>query len=215
MSIYDEIRKEYEDRGLDLDSMSACPFTEFDRWFMQAVDRSPGDWIEPNAMTLSTCDQRCRITSRIVLLKEHDTRGFAFFTNYESEKGEQLAQNPKAALLFHWAYLGRQVRIEGATEKLPRDVCEAYFHSRPHGAQVGAAASNQSAEIKSRDVLVKKVEQLAREFGDSSIPLPNSWGGYLLTPNRFEFWQGRSNRLHDRVQYRLTNNLWSRHLLSP
>ncbi|HMO13102.1 MAG TPA: pyridoxamine 5'-phosphate oxidase [Pirellulaceae bacterium] len=216
MSIYDKIRREYEDQGLDLNTMAACPFAEFETWFNQAVVRSPGDWLEPNAMTLSTSDLRGRVTSRIVLLKQHDADGFKFFTNYNSEKAVQLRDNPHASLLFHWAYLGRQVRIDGTVTKVPREISEEYFHSRPRGAQFGAIVSRQSEVLEDREKLREEVDEISQKLADTTIPLPDHWGGYRLKPDRFEFWQGRFNRLHDRVQYIIgADGGWSRRYLHP
>lgn len=200
MNVFEEIRKEYESRGLNRQDLLEQPMQQFDGWFREAVDKTPGRWIEPNAMTLSTCVNGF-VTSRTVLLKEYESGQFVFFTNYESEKGQQLQQNPSACLLFHWPWLGRQIRINGQAELTSREKSEKYFHSRPRGAQLGAYASCQSSELVSREHLDQQREQLEQEFDGQDVPLPDTWGGFALTPTRFEFWQGRTDRLHDRFQY--------------
>lgn len=217
MNVFEEIRKEYETRGLDRQDLSDDPFQQFDRWFKEAVEKSPGRWTEPNAMTLSTCVDNS-VTSRTVLLKEYEDRQFVFFTNYDSEKGVQLSKNPSASLLFHWPYLGRQIRINGTVERTSREHSEKYFHSRPRGAQLGASASAQSTELGSREHLDDLRKQLDKQHEGQPVPLPDSWGGFGLRPNRFEFWQGRLDRLHDRFQFSLnadSNDSWEIRRLFP
>ena len=213
MSVFDEIRKEYETQGLEREDLAADPFAQFGRWFQEAVERVPGAWLEPNAMTLSTAapcqsatspsaeENSVLVTSRTVLLKAYDETGMVFFTNYQSEKGQQLAANPQAALLFHWPYLGRQIRINGTVEKTSRQISEDYFHQRPRGAQLGAAASQQSETIESRQTLDQRQHTLDETYEGQPVPLPDNWGGYRLCPHRFEFWQGRLDRMHDRFRY--------------
>jgi pyridoxamine 5'-phosphate oxidase len=173
------------------------------------------DIIDANAMTLSTVDADCRPSSRVVLLRGFDTSGFTFFTNYESKKGHDLAANPNAVLHFFWPELERQVNIRGSAAKISHEESEAYFKSRPVESRIGAWASNQSSVLESRDELEKRVEELRAKFGGDDIPLPPFWGGFRVTPDRFEFWQGRSSRLHDRICYELKENNWEISRLSP
>jgi len=201
MNVFEKIRKEYETRGLQQSELNQDPLEQFDRWFKEAVEHSPGDWLEANAMTLSTSAANI-VTSRTVLLKDYSHGRFVFFTNYDSEKGQQLTENPHASLLFHWAYLGRQIRMHGSVERTTREESEKYFHSRPRGAQLGASASAQSRPLDSREALDQLKQQLETEFRDQAvIPLPDHWGGFALIPERFEFWQGRLDRMHDRFRY--------------
>jgi len=215
------LRKEYQTTGIEADLMHQDPIEQFRVWFDAAVEASPGEWFEPNAMTLATADSSGSVTARVVLLKglnvaTEETEGsIRFFTNYGSTKGQQLADNPVAAVVFNWAHQGRQVRIEGSVTKTSREVSEAYFHSRPRGSQLGAAASQQSAEIQSRQQLQEIRDQLDKELQDQPVPLPENWGGYQLTPAKVEFWQGRLDRLHDRVIYQQENGAWRRFRISP
>lgn len=179
------------------------------------MENLPGKWFEPNAMALATADKTGRVSVRYVLLKGIVAEGIRFFTNYDSDKGKQLASNARCSVAFHWPYLGRQVRIEGAVEKTTREVSEEYFHSRPRGSQIGAAVSPQSASIGLRTELEEKREAMLKTLGDSPVPLPENWGGYLIRPDRFEFWQGRRDRLHDRIVYKLENGRWEIVRLAP
>ncbi len=202
MSAPEQLRLEMEHRGLDLDQLDSDPLVEFDRWYRLAEETRPGRWYEPNAMTLSTCGlQPSLLTSRTVLLKHYDANGLVFFTNYLSEKGRQLEENPHACVLLHWHYLGRQIRVSGGITKTDRAMSEAYFHTRSRASQLGALASAQSAELPSREHLGNMVSELEQLHQDQPVPLPDHWGGYILNPVRFEFWQGRLNRLHDRFRY--------------
>ena len=212
---FDSIRKEYESTPLVAAEFPADPITLFDAWYKAAVDNLPGKWFEPNAMALATSDTSGRVSVRYVLLKGVQPEGIRFYTNYDSDKGKQLAANPNCSVAFHWPYLGRQLRIEGIAEKTSREDSEKYFHSRPRGSQIGAAASQQSAAIKSRTVLEQNRERMTDEFGDAPVPLPDNWGGYLIRANRFEFWQGRRDRLHDRLAYVRDADKWSIKRLSP
>lgn len=192
------LRKDYTKASLDVVDVEADPFRQFDQWLRQAVDaRLP----EPTAMTLATVDQAGQPSARIVLLKGADASGFTLFTNYLSRKGHDLAVNPRAALLFHWTELERQVRVEGRIDRLPASESDAYFTQRPLGSRIGAWASPQSEVIADRAALEQCYLEAAGTHGDSPAR-PAHWGGYRLTPEAFEFWQGRSSRLHDRVRYR-------------
>jgi pyridoxamine 5'-phosphate oxidase len=218
---FQELRKEYQTDGIDDEQMLDDPIEQFRVWFDAAVEASPGEWFEPNAMTLATADSSGAVTARVVLLKgvESKTDGtegsIRFFTNYGSTKGQQLANNPVAAVVFNWAHQGRQVRIEGSVEKTTRQVSESYFHSRPRGAQLGAVASKQSSKIASRKQLQDARDQLDKELEGQPVPLPENWGGYQLTPTKVEFWQGRLDRLHDRVVYEREGQTWRRSRISP
>lgn len=212
---FDSIRKEYESQGLDRATFSDDPLAQFRTWYDVAVENLPGKWFEPNAMALATADKTGRVSVRYVLLKGIVAEGIRFFTNYDSDKGKQLASNARCSVAFHWPYLGRQVRIEGAVEKTTREVSEEYFHSRPRGSQIGAAVSPQSASIGLRTELEEKREAMLKTLGDSPVPLPENWGGYLIRPDRFEFWQGRRDRLHDRIVYKLENGRWEIVRLAP
>ncbi len=208
---FQAIRKEYENKGIDEQLLPADPIVLLRQWYQLAVDKCPGKWIEPNAMSLATADRDGRVTNRYVLMKSIENNGLQFFTNYESTKGQQLSANPKAAVALHWPYLGRQIRVEGEVEKTSREVSEAYFHSRPRGSQLGAAASRQSAVIESRAELDQQRNRLEVEYQDRPIPLPENWGGYLLKPSRIEFWQGRLDRMHDRIVYEFDQEwVWNR-----
>ncbi len=211
-----KIRKDYEHTGIDESRMQSDPIEELRLWVQLATENSPGKWFESNAMALATCDLEGRPTCRMVLLKGIVPEGIRFFTNYESLKGRQLAANPRAAVAFHWPYLGRQVRVEGSTEKTDRQVSQAYFHSRPRGAQIGASVSAQSTEVDSWTVLEDRAAKLDSELAHQQVPLPDHWGGYLLKPTRFEFWQGKPDRLHNRICYQLQDDgSWRRFRLSP
>ena len=198
---FQAIRKEYEDRGLQPDQLGPDPLAALAVWMKEATEQSPGRWFEPNAMSLATTDLVGNVTVRLVLLKGIQAEGILFFSNYDSLKGKQLAENPRAAVALHWPYQGRQVRIEGRTEKTDRAISETYFHSRPVGAQLSASVSPQSSPLPSRSELEQQKESLAERLAGESVPLPDHWGGYWLRPDRFEFWQGRSDRLHDRVVF--------------
>jgi pyridoxamine 5'-phosphate oxidase len=209
------LRKEYTLNGLHRQDLCADPFEQFKRWFDESV--RTGGSREPNAMTLATSSQEGQPSARVVLLKGFDERGFVFFTNYESRKGEQLAQNPRAALNFHWPWLERQIQIEGSVSQVTRAESEEYFNKRPLGSRLGAMVSRQSAVIDSRRSLEEGLALLQGQFDASTPPpTPASWGGYRLQPNWIEFWQGRENRLHDRFLYRLqADRSWRIDRLGP
>lgn len=192
-----DIRKEYTLAGLRRADLDPDPFAQFNRWFQQA---HADGVLEPSCMTLATADQSGRPSARTVLLKNVDERGFAFFTNYESRKGRELAENPRAALTIHWREPERQVCVTGVVSKLSRAESEKYFHSRPRGSQLGAWVSRQGEVITGRDVLEKELAVLEKKYPEE-VPLPSHWGGYVLAPDEIQFWQGRPNRLHDRFRY--------------
>lgn len=207
-----ELRKEYTKAALDEKKVSANPVEQFAQWFEEAKHSG---LTEPNAMILSTASKQGRPSSRAVLLKEFSENGFVFFTNYESRKGSELEENPFASLLFFWADLERQIRIEGSVEKISTKDSEDYFKTRPLKSRLGAWASRQSSVIKSREEVVKKFLLYAAKYSLTGVPLPEFWGGYILKPEVFEFWQGRESRLHDRIRYRNENGLWNIERLSP
>jgi len=191
------------------------PLRLFSVWFRAAVKRSP-DSLDPVAMTLATAGRDGHVTARIVLLRKFGPEGFTFFSNYDSRKGRQLSENPRAALVFYWHYLHRQVRIEGKVERVSREESEQYFHSRPRLHQLAAVVSAQSGVIPSRMFLLERFRRLRRELGGRTVPLPKNWGGYRLVPDSIEFWQHRVNRLHQRFRYRKTAaGKWTCELLAP
>jgi pyridoxamine 5'-phosphate oxidase len=230
-----DIRREYQRGNLDCADLEANPLGQFDVWFAQATAAQSGSrwwrigialyklWqailghspADVNAMVLSTVDKNGRPSSRNVLLKGLDARGFVFFTNYDSRKGKELAENPNAALNFYWAELERQVCVAGSIEKISREESEKYFKSRPRGSRLAAWASNQSDVVADRAALEVKWREMEKKF-PNEIPLPPNWGGFVLKPERIEFWQGRASRLHDRFQYtRQPDNSWKLEQLAP
>lgn len=211
----EDLRRQYTMGGLTDELAPDDPIELFAEWMGSALDNAPADWVEPYAMTLSTSDAQGSLSSRIVLLRGFGNDGFVFYTNYESAKGQQLKSNPQAALVFYWGYLERQVRITGSVSKVSREESEAYFHKRPRGSQIGAQASRQSQPIGSREELEKAVAAFEEEVQDGEVPLPDDWGGYRVLPATIEFWQGRKNRLHDRLEYRRMEDAWTRQRLSP
>jgi len=208
-----EHRKDYSMTGLLEKDLARDPFRQFEKWFQEA---EAARVVEPNAMTLATCTRDGRPSARTVLLKDVDGRGFVFYTNYESRKGRELGENAHATLVFPWLALERQVIVEGTVTRTSREESEAYFHSRPHASQLAAWASQQSSILAGRAVLEDAFKQVEKKYAGLPVPLPPHWGGFRLSPDLVEFWQGRRSRLHDRLRYRREKDgSWSVERLSP
>ena len=208
-----DLRENYTKGGLLKQDLRSNPFDQFQKWLEEAVS---AEVLEPNAMTLATIDERGRPTARIVLLKKVDDRGFIFFTNYSSRKGQNIAENPYASLVFWWGDLERQIRIEGTVEKISDSESDDYFYSRPISSQLGAWASPQSDVVADRQFLEDRLAQITEEYLEQKIPRPSHWGGYRVVPDLIEFWQGRESRLHDRLCYSLDDNdNWQIDRLAP
>jgi pyridoxamine 5'-phosphate oxidase len=207
-----DLRKNYTQAGLLESDLIENPVEQFQLWFAQAV---AADILEPNAMTLATVTATGKPSARIVLLKAVDDRGFVFYTNYDSQKGVELKQAPHAALVFLWADLERQVRIEGKVELVSEAEATDYFHSRPVSSQLGAWASDQSRVIADRSILERQLAQLKLKYHNQEIPKPPHWGGIRVIPEEIEFWQGRPSRLHDRLRYQLVAGKWQIDRLAP
>lgn len=210
--IIQDLRRNYKLKSLDQKDVLENPFEQFSLWFEEAMK---SELPEPNAMILATASKEGKPSVRALLLKGFDEKGFVFYTNYESRKGKELAENNSASILFFWAELERQVRLEGTVEKLSAIESKKYFDTRPYKSRIGAWASNQSEVIENRFHIVKKFIKYFVKFHSTDIPLPDYWGGYILKPVVFEFWQGRANRLHDRVRYSKTDGHWKIERLSP
>ncbi|HEY9505811.1 MAG TPA: pyridoxamine 5'-phosphate oxidase [Gemmatimonadales bacterium] len=207
-----DLRREYARARLDEKDVSPDPFAEFALWFAEAQSAAA---VEANAMVLATATPDGRPSARMVLLKGFDQLGFVFFTDYRSRKGQELEANPRAALTFHWSELERQVRIEGTVTRTSAEESEAYYRSRPVGSRLGAWVSHQSRPVASREELEAGLREVARRFGGTDVPLPPDWGGYRVSPDCFEFWQGRESRLHDRIRYLREAERWQIERLSP
>lgn len=208
-----DIRSEYSKATLDLNSVDPNPIRQFEKWFKEALE---SELPEPNAMNLASISEGGRPSSRIVLLKGVENGQFIFFTNYQSQKGRELELNPACALNFFWPELERQVRIEGVASRVDPQASDTYFQSRPRGSQIGAWASPQSTVIKDRTILEERVKVIEERHKDQKVlPRPKQWGGFGVTPFEIEFWQGRPNRLHDRIVYTFAENKWQLNRLAP
>ena len=206
------MRQGYQNEGLSKEELSPDPFLQFEAWFKEANKTEP----IPNAMSLATVNHSGSPMMRTVLLKLFDDNGFVFFTNYKSRKAEQISENQNVAVLFNWVALERQVSINGVAEKVERSESLKYFMGRPRGSQLGAWVSDQSSVLSSRKILETKLDEIKRKFGENEIPLPEFWGGFRIKPKRFEFWQGRPNRLHDRFLYsKIDDESWKIERLAP
>ncbi|HEX3102491.1 MAG TPA: pyridoxamine 5'-phosphate oxidase [Pyrinomonadaceae bacterium] len=207
-----DLRRDYSSRELTEESIAADPFTQFAAWMNDVLEAELKD---PTAMTLSTVGADGSPSSRIVLLKGFDADGFVFFTNYKSNKGRDLTGNHNAVIHFFWAELERQINVQGSVTRTSAEESDEYFNSRPFESRIGALASDQSEQIASRTILEERVAELSEKYADGNVPRPPHWGGFRLTPNRFEFWQGRPSRLHDRICYKLENGQWMISRLAP
>ena len=213
MKKIEDLRIDYTKFSIDEFGLLSDPIDQFNNWFKNALNSKVS---EANAMVLSTVSSQNIPSARVVLLKGVQSNGFKFYTNYDSFKGKELAENPNACLTFFWPELEQQIRITGRVEKMDATESETYFHSRPRGSQISALASNQSAKISDRAILVDEVARLEKLYANKTVPKPEFWGGYLLNPTKVEFWQGRSSRLHDRFLYeKLEANNWQVSRLSP
>lgn len=208
-----EFREEYGIDELSIDSVQENPIDQFRLWFEHAVEQKV---TEPNAMTLATVDANSQPWQRTVLLKAYDNKGFVFYTNYDSRKGQHLAANPKASVLFPWIQLERQVMVTGTVEKVSAAESLKYFASRPFGSRIGAWVSQQSSVVSSRSLLLAKLDELKNKFQNGEVPLPSFWGGYRVIPETIEFWLGGKNRIHDRIYYsKDSNDKWQKQRLAP
>ena len=206
------LRREYKLNKLSEETVHKNPYNQFEKWFQVALKARLTD---PNAMILSTVDEKTKPSTRVVLLKESSNKGFTFFTNYKSRKGRNVSKNSSASLLFFWAELERQIRIEGKIKKISKADSQKYFDSRPIESRIAAWASEQSSVIPDRNYLEKRFQKFKEEFKRKKIPMPKNWGGFILVPDYFEFWQGRENRLHDRICYKRNKDRWKIFRLAP
>src|SRR4030095_6153576 len=207
----ENLRRQYTKEKLSIEDVNPDPILQFEKWFSVSMKF---EFVDPSAMTLATATKEGKPSARVFLLKGFDERGFVFYTNYKSRKGKEIEQNPFGCLLFYWDKLDRQVRIDGSIEKVSKEESEKYFSTRPFKSRLGAWASNQSSVIESRSVIVKEFIKYFAKYG-TNVPLPPFWGGYRLIPNEFEFWQGRLNRLHDRIHYTKQKKDWKIERLAP
>ena len=207
-----DVRRDYESTGIRKADLDHDPILQFGRWLQDARDLK---LIDSTAMTLATASNEGMPTARVVLLKHYDVDGFSWYTDSRSQKGQELATNPQAALLFHWRDLSRQIRVQGTVERLPVASADSYFHSRPEGSRFSAASSKQSSFVDDRSVLENEVSRLNDLYPDGQVPRPESWIGYRLKPIYFEFWQGLVNRLHDRIVYNPHGDGWVKSRISP
>lgn len=207
-----DAREDYSHDALNIEDAAENPIDQFKDWFQKYKDSGAKDF---NAMTLSTASKEGQPSSRVVLLKGIEDEAFEFYSNYNSDKGVQMSRNPAVALNFFWAGPEQQVRVEGIVKKMPDEESEEYFQSRPRGSQIGAYVSPQSDVIEDRSFLEKRQYEFEEKFEGEKVPKPQHWGGYRVYPHRMEFWQGRSNRLHDRVNYRYENGRWKKERLAP
>lgn len=207
-----KLRLDYSKHSLDVTDVDKNPFEQFKIWFKEALDSNV---MEPNALTLATVDEHNQPQTRIVLLKGLEGDKFKFYTNYASDKGNDIEINNKVSICFFWIELERQVKINGIAEKLPFAESEAYFKSRPHMSQIGAHASNQSTEVPNREYLDNQFQKMFSSYEEGKVPKPETWGGYGITPTYFEYWQGRPSRLHDRIVYEKLGSEWKIKRLSP
>lgn len=207
------LREDYRAKTLEIAEVKKDPIQQFNEWFQEALDSKVK---EANAMIVATVDSEGKPSARTVLLKGFDEKGFIFYTNYDSQKGQELARNPNIAVVFLWKDLERQIRIDGRAKKITREASLKYFQSRPKGSQIGAWASPQSQVIPDRSILEDNVKQLKERYKrEENLPLPEHWGGYQIEPQVMEFWQGRSSRLHDRIRYQLAGGIWKIDRLAP
>ena len=207
-----DIRREYLGKPLSKKDVNHNPFIQFNKWFDEAFNANV---VDPTAMTLATASLRGKVTARIVLLKGVEDEGFVFYTNYNSTKSKQIEENHYGSLVFFWPELIRQVRVEGGIEKVEPGKSDDYFNSRPLESQFSALASEQSSEIPNRKILEEKIRQIKNQYQGKKIQRPEYWGGYILKPERLEFWQGRENRLHDRIEYNFEKEMWMIRRLAP
>lgn len=206
------MRSEYLQGKLDETSVSHDPFVQFENWMNEAINSGI---LHPTSVILATAGKDQQPSARVVLLKDVTKKGFVFFTNYNSRKGQQLTENPNAGLTFFWMEMERQIRIEGRVEKVNADISDQYFHSRPFESRLSAAVSPQSNEVAHRNNLEEAKEKLRLQYPDQKVPRPDNWGGYVLLPHHFEFWQGRESRLHDRIVFNKNENTWDIRRLAP
>ncbi len=210
-----DIRKNYGNKPLRKQDLRNDPLEQLKMWLKEAIEINRGPWYEANAVSLATASGDGMPNVRTVLLKEIDHEGLIFYTNLQSTKARELRENPRAAIVFHWAQINRQVRVQGEVEQVSRDKAAEYFASRPRGSQLGAIVSRQSELIDSREQLESRIEEAAAKYDGRDVPMPEFWGGYRLVPDSIEFWQGRDSRLHDRLRYCRDGPEWIIERLSP